>query len=100
MSDYSPAASIGLLKRIPSGQLHMGSRFHPREYTRRGAVLVAEFELAHTPVTVNQYAAFLNSGAAHDARWWSADGWAWRCGGGEGWGRASRALPDGWEAQA
>lgn len=98
MSDYSPA-SIGLTKRIPAGDVAVGSRFHPREQARRGVARVAEFDMAHVPVTVSQYAAFLTSPAFSEQRWWSAEGWAWLDNKSEGWGRENRWQPDVWEAQ-
>lgn len=96
--DYSAKASIGLVKRIPGGYLRMGSRFHPREYPPR-LVYVKEFEIAHVPVTVNQYAVFLDSGAMDQPRWWTQEGWAWRQGQRDGWGREDRSKPDRWEMQ-
>ena len=54
----------------------MGSRFHLRESPRR-TVSVSEFQISHVPVTVNQYAAFLESGAVNEKRFWSAEGWTW-----------------------
>jgi formylglycine-generating enzyme required for sulfatase activity len=97
--DYSLKASIGLTKRIPGGYFYMGSRFHPREHPRR-QVHVAEFDIAHAPVTVNQYKVFLESGANREERWWNPDGWAWVNGKMDGWGRENRWLPDGWENQS
>jgi formylglycine-generating enzyme required for sulfatase activity len=92
-------ASIGLTKRIASGYQRLGSRFHPREYSREKTIYVAEFDMAHTPVTVNQYAVFVETGAARQQPWWSQDGWAWVNGGGEGWGRDTRWEPDKWQDQ-
>lgn len=96
--DYASKASIGLVKSIPAGTFRMGSRFHLREQPAR-AVFVAEFQLAHVPVTVSQYAAFVESGAMTEKRWWSEAGWAWLNGESIGWGRENRRSPDGWEAQ-
>ncbi len=96
--DYSSKASIGLLKRIPGGEFRVGSRFHRREYPPRIAQ-VGEFQLAHVPVTVSQYAAFVESGAAREKNWWSAEGWNWLSGREEGWGRISRSEPADWKAQ-
>lgn len=75
----------------------MGSRFHIRE--ERRSVPLAAFEIAHAPVTVNQYAAFLDNRAAEQERWWSSEGWAWLQGGLGGWGRENRQIPDAWEEQ-
>ena len=95
--DISAKASIGLVKRIPGGDVHMGSRFHLRE--ERRTARLAEFEIAHAPVTVNQYSAFLESRAVDQERWWSQEGWAWLMGGLDGWGRENRRLPEAWEIQ-
>lgn len=92
-------ASIGLTKRIPSGHIRFGSRFHPREYMNRRSDLVHEFEMAHTAVTVSQYARFIESGAVRQQQWWSADGWAWVNGKADGWGRINRWVPDVWSTQ-
>jgi formylglycine-generating enzyme required for sulfatase activity len=96
--DYSSKASIGLTKRIPGGYFSMGSRFHPREYPQR-SVYVAEFEMAHAPVTVDQYEVFLESKANQQKKWWGQDGWAWLNGEADGWGRENRMIPDAWEIQ-
>lgn len=90
--------SMGLLCRVPSGFFYMGSRFHAREAPRR-EVFVAEFELAQTPVTVAQYAAFLEGGHAETHAWWSEAGRAWRWENTQGWGRAERSQPDDWVNQ-
>jgi formylglycine-generating enzyme required for sulfatase activity len=95
---YSSKASIGLVRRVPGGHFRMGSRFHPREEPPR-TVFVAEFQIAHVVVTVNQYAAFLESDQAYLPRWWSPEGWAWLGGHSEGWGREDRRQPDGWKMQ-
>lgn len=96
--DFSERASIGLVKRVPSGTVRMGSRFHPREEPPR-TLMVPEFQIGHVPVTVNQYAAFLMSKAVDDRQFWSEAGWAWRRGDLPGWGREDRAKPDGWSVQ-
>jgi len=92
-------ASIGLTKRIPAGFFRMGSRFHARENPSR-VIQVAEFEIAHVPVTVSQYESFLESDAIKDKRWWSEAGWDWLNGQSDGWGRANRRVPDGWKNQS
>jgi formylglycine-generating enzyme required for sulfatase activity len=96
--DYSAKASIGLTKRIPAGVFRMGSRFHPREAPPR-LVQVAEFQISHTPVTVSQYAVFIDSKAAKEERWWDKEGLRWLKGDSDGWGREDRSFPDGWNAQ-
>jgi formylglycine-generating enzyme required for sulfatase activity len=90
--------SIGMLHRVPSGPCLVGSRFHPREAPGR-EVQVAEFEIAHAPVMVRQYAAFLEAGGPREREWWSEAGWRWRQGGAPGWGRADRAQPWDWANQ-
>jgi formylglycine-generating enzyme required for sulfatase activity len=97
-TDRSSKASIGLMRRIPSGEFRMGSRFHPREQPYR-MVRVAEFQLAHVPVTISQYAAFVESDAVTDKRWWSEAGWRWLNSELDGWGRENRRVPDGWDVQ-
>ena len=96
--DYSAKASIGLTKRIPAGVFRMGSRFHPRESPPR-LMQVAEFQIAHTPVTVSQYAVFIDSKASKEERWWNKEGLQWLKGDSDGWGRTDRTVPDGWNAQ-
>lgn len=76
----------------------MGSRFHPRESPPR-LMQVAEFQIAHTPVTVSQYAVFIDSKAAKEERWWGKEGLLWLKNDSDGWGREDRAAPDGWNAQ-
>jgi len=97
--EFSTKASIGVLIRVPSGYLQLGSRFHFREQPRR-TVYVPEFNITQTPVTVVQYAAFLNSGAVKRERWWSREGWAWLQGDLCGWGREKRMQPEAWEIQS
>lgn len=75
----------------------MGSRFHPRE--ERRMIRLPAFEMAHAPVTVSQYAAFLDAKAADQEGWWSQEGWAWLKGNLNGWGRENRKIPDAWEIQ-
>jgi len=99
VSSAGVEASIGLTKRILSGYQRIGSRFHPREYARQKTVYVAEFDMAHTAVTANQYAVFLETGAVREQKWWSKEGWAWANGELEGWGRVNRWAPDGWKDQ-
>ena len=96
--DYSAKASIGLVKRIPAGVFRMGSRFHARENPPR-LMQAAEFQMAHAPVTVSQYAVFIDSKAVKEKHWWSAEGFDWLNGRSDGWGREDRFNPDGWEAQ-
>ncbi len=96
--DYTQRASIGLVKRIPSGSVRMGSRFHPREEPPH-IVNVREFEMAHVPVTIGQYSIFVLSKAYGERKWWSAEGWDWGQGKVEGWGRDNRTQPDGWNNQ-
>jgi len=97
-TNLSSKASVGLTKIIPSGYPHLGSRFHPREDPPH-IVHVTEFEIAYTPVTVSQYAAFMNSGAVNDPRWWDNEGKMWLNGKLDGWGRENRLQPDAMEIQ-
>lgn len=41
-------------------------------------VELASFEIARAPVTVTEYAAFIDSGGYRQAKFWSEEGWAWR----------------------
>jgi formylglycine-generating enzyme required for sulfatase activity len=92
-------ASIGLVKRIPGGFFRMGSRFHPRELPSR-IMQIAEFQIAHVPVTVSQYEEFLEIDPATEKRWWSDEGWEWLNGRADGWGRKNRRVPDDWKNQS
>src|SRR5574341_2459375 len=76
----------------------MDSRYHIREAPPR-TVYLPDFEIAHLPVTISQYAAFLDSGGYQQDRWWSEAGRAWRQGEANGWGRADRSKPDDWVTQ-
>lgn len=91
-------ASIGSLKRIPAGVFRTGSRFHAREFPSR-LNQSAEFQIAQAPVTVIQFAAFIESKAAREQRWWSTEGWDWVNGRSDGWGRKDRRNPDAWTLQ-
>lgn len=93
--EQSLKASVGLLIRVPRGYLRKGSRFHPRESPPQ-TTHVAEFEIAHVPVTVNQYKMFLDLGGAERQEWWSDPGWHWRRGKARSWGREDRSRPDRW----
>jgi formylglycine-generating enzyme required for sulfatase activity len=97
-TDYSYKASIGLVKHVPAGIFRMGSRFHAREDPPR-VMQTSEFQMAHTPVTVDQYSIFMESKAFKQERWWSEEGLQWMKGDSDGWGRKDRSQPDGWEAQ-
>jgi formylglycine-generating enzyme required for sulfatase activity len=96
--DYSYKASIGLMKRVPAGVFRMGSRFHPREDPPR-IMQTSDFQMAHTCVTVDQYKIFIDSKASKEEQWWSDEGIQWMKGHSDGWGRANRSQPDGWDAQ-
>ncbi len=96
--EQSLKASVGLLIRVPRGYLRKGSRFHPRESPPQ-TTHVAEFEIAHVPVTVNQYKMFLDLGGAERQEWWSDPGWHWRRGKARSWGREDRSRPDRWRIQ-
>lgn len=96
--DHRLRATVGLVRRVPSGNVRLGSPFHPRENPPR-TTFVAEFEIAHAPVTVQQYRVFIEEGGPDDPRWWGEEGWTWRQGGTVGWGRENRALPDRWVFQ-
>jgi formylglycine-generating enzyme required for sulfatase activity len=76
----------------------MGSSLHVRETPPR-LVFVAEFEIANMPVLVGQYQVFLDGGSMDERSWWSPQGWMWRTGKIQGWGRSDRSMPDDWANQ-
>lgn len=90
--------SIGFLHAVPAGEFLMGSRHHLREAPPH-TTFVHDFEIAHIPVTVNQFAAFVDSGGYQQRQWWSEAGRAWREGRSNGWGRVTRSQPDDWMNQ-
>lgn len=90
--------SIGLVHRVAGGPFIMGSRFHPREAPRR-EITIPEFEIAHAPVMVKQYAAFIEAKGYEERPWWSQAGWAWRTGALLSWGRENRTFPQDWKNQ-
>ncbi len=66
---------------VPGGTFVMGTDDEPWAYdNERPAheVELAPFEIDAAPVTNAQYLAFVEDGGYHDARLWTAAGWAWR----------------------
>ncbi len=67
----------GELVRVPAGPFWMGSDEVPDEAPRHRVVL-PEFFIERTEVSVGQFRRFVAAGAYDDPTFWSRDGWAWR----------------------
>jgi formylglycine-generating enzyme required for sulfatase activity len=71
----SPPAAVALgspqTVLVPGGRFTMGSHTGRPDESPPHEVSVAPFRLARTPITNEQYAPFLESGAAAPPRWWS-----------------------------
>lgn len=83
-----------LVVKVPGGEFTMG------EGDEQDKIEVPTFYIARYPVTNAQFAPFVDSaeGGYNNPEFWTAAGWAWRQGEGEGWGRApaQRAAPMYW----
>jgi hypothetical protein len=88
-ADISSKASIGLVKRIPGGEVHMGSRFHPREVHRLYAWRLRDWARARNGQPVY---CFSDGQAAVQERWWTG-GPAWLTGHADG-GLENWRIPD------
>lgn len=67
---------------VPAGPFVMGTDTEPWAYdNERPAHVVdlAAFYIDTFPTTCGQYLEFVESGGYDDPRWWSPEGWAWRC---------------------
>jgi iron(II)-dependent oxidoreductase len=67
---------------VPAGRCVIGTSTDPWAYdNERPAyeVDVAAFWIDTVPVTNAAYRAFVAAGGYDERRWWSADGWKWRC---------------------
>ena len=64
---------------IPGGEFEMGSSTLDALDNERPAyrVIVGDYWLDGTPVTVSEYAAFMAAGGYQNSQWWSPEGWAW-----------------------
>ncbi|CAN5553717.1 ergothioneine biosynthesis protein EgtB [soil metagenome] len=68
--------------RVAGGDVVIGTDLDPWAYDNEQpahAVALAPFWLDTTPVTNGAYGAFIAAGGYHDRRWWTDDGWSWRC---------------------
>lgn len=96
-----PGGSPAGDRHVDGGRLLLGaSRTQPFVLDNEKwahAVQVAPFDMAATPVTVADFAAFVDDGGYDDPRIWSADGWAWRQGAGAVAPRYWRRRDGGWE---
>lgn len=92
----------------PAGDLHVdGGRLLLGASRRQPFVLdnekwahgveIAPFDMAANPVTVGEYAAFVDDGGYEHASLWSPEGWAWRAGTDAVAPRYWRRGADGWE---
>ncbi|HLZ36314.1 MAG TPA: ergothioneine biosynthesis protein EgtB [Mycobacteriales bacterium] len=67
---------------VPAGTFRMGTSTDPWAYDNERpahAVHLPAYWIDTTPVSNGAYLAFVESGGYEDRRWWSEDGWAWRC---------------------
>jgi len=67
---------------VPAGPFQMGTDTDPRAYdNERPAHLLdlPAFGIDTAPVTNRRYAEFVADGGYHEPRWWTEQGWAWRC---------------------
>jgi iron(II)-dependent oxidoreductase len=77
-----PAANEGAMVRFPGGDVTVGTDDQSAAYDNerpRHVVQLAPFWIDVTPVTNGAYLRFVEAGGYQDARFWSADGWRWRC---------------------
>ncbi len=67
---------------VPGGEFVMGRERHGDWYDNEvpaHRVFVGEFLIDRHPVVNAQFAAFIAAGGYETPRWWTAQGWAWRC---------------------
>ena len=64
------------VRHVPGGRFRMGSEQGRPDERPVHEVLLREFDMAVTPVTRAQYAAFLDTGGAEPPPWWSAPSFA------------------------
>lgn len=78
------AAGDETLLEIPAGSFHQGSDGAEALDNEGPAheVALAGFGISRRPVSERQYGRFMAAGGYGDARFWSKEGWAWRCAGG------------------
>ncbi|OLP16770.1 hypothetical protein BST81_18915 [Leptolyngbya sp. 'hensonii'] len=73
-----PTPAIGMVE-IPAGEFVMGHASIDALDNERPLhrVHLKTYWIDRTPVTCDQYRAFMEAGGYGDDRWWSAAGWAW-----------------------
>jgi iron(II)-dependent oxidoreductase len=67
---------------VPAGEFALGTSDDPWAYDNerpRHDVFVPAFWLDATPVANRAYTAFVEAGGYEDERWWTSQGWEWRC---------------------
>ena len=68
---------------IPGGEYLLGALpgqgfvFDNEKWAHR--VRIEPFKIARAAVSKGEYAAFVDAGGYENSRWWSAEGWQWRC---------------------
>ncbi|HYX44966.1 MAG TPA: SUMF1/EgtB/PvdO family nonheme iron enzyme, partial [Acidimicrobiales bacterium] len=75
------APLAGAEVRVPAGPFVMGTDDDPWAYDNERpshVVDLDEYWIDAAPVTNRRYAEFVEDGGYRDARWWTAEGWAWR----------------------
>jgi iron(II)-dependent oxidoreductase len=83
----------GEMARFPGGGVTIGTTDRRAAYDNerpRHVVQLPPFWIDVTPVTNGAYARFVEAGGYDDQRFWSADGWRWRC-------EAGARSPKHWE---
>jgi iron(II)-dependent oxidoreductase len=67
---------------VPAGPFVMGTDTEPWAYDNERPAHVVDlpaFWIDTFPTTCAQYLEFVDAGGYDDPRWWSQQGWAWRC---------------------
>jgi len=78
--DDSPAAGSGNFITMPAGLYeigHTGNGFCFDNELSRHKVYLDSYQLAATPVTNEEYLAFMEEGGYTNFVWWHAEGWDW-----------------------
>lgn len=95
----APSAGVGPVGPaevlVPGGDHAVGTDFEPWAYdNERPAhqVSLDDFWIDTAPVTCAAYAGFIAAGGYHEPRWWSDEGWEWRC-------RAGLECPEFWRPE-
>lgn len=85
-ADGAAAVAPAEMVDIPAGPFRMGSD-HPDAMDNEGAphwVELPAYRIDRFPVTQGQFAAFVAAGGYDRSDYWSAEGWEWRRGRGQG----------------